>query len=86
MNAIDIKSKFVTITLEDNSIVEAEVVFTFEENGDTFILYAIDEIVYPAKIADDDSLIVIQDDEWEIVEKIFNEFLEENLDEIKENE
>ena len=71
------KTKFVTITLDDESTVEAEVVFTFEENGDTFILYAIDDIVYPAKIAEDDSLITIENDEWEIIEKIFNEFMEE---------
>ncbi|MDK2819475.1 MAG: DUF1292 domain-containing protein [Mycoplasmataceae bacterium] len=69
------KSKFVTITLDDNSQVEAEVVFTFEENGDVFILYAIDDIVYPAKIGEDDSLINLENDEWEIVEKIFNEFM-----------
>ena len=70
------KSKFVTITLDDETTVEAEVVFTFEENGDTFILYAIDDIVHPAKIAEDDSLIMIEDDEWEIIEKIFKEFME----------
>lgn len=80
------KSKFVTITLDDKSQVEAEVVFTFEENGDTFILYAIDDTVYPAKIADDDSLILLEDDEWEIVEKIFNEFMEDEENDIFEDE
>ncbi len=80
------KSKFVTITLEDDTTVEAEVVFTFEENGDTFILYAINDMVHPAKIAEDDSLIMIEDDEWEIVEKIFNEFMEDEENDIFEDE
>lgn len=87
-NDIDLekKSKFVTITLDDKSTIEAEVVFTFEENGDTYILYAIGDTVYPAKIADDDSLIMIEEDEWEIIEKIFNEFMEDEDNDIFENE
>ncbi|MGL5732929.1 MAG: DUF1292 domain-containing protein [Metamycoplasmataceae bacterium] len=80
------KSKFVTITLEDDSTVEAEVVFTFEENGDTYILYAIGDTVHPAKIAEDDSLIMIEDDEWDIVEKIFNEFMNDEENDIFEDE
>ncbi len=80
------KSKFVTITLEDETTVEAEVVFTFEENGDTFILYAIGDTVHPAKIAEDDSLIMIENDEWEIVEKIFQEFMEDEENDIYEDE
>ncbi|MGL5204634.1 MAG: DUF1292 domain-containing protein [Metamycoplasmataceae bacterium] len=80
------KSKFVTITLDDESTVEAEIVFTFEENGDTYILYAIGETVHPAKIAEDDSLIMIEDDEWEIVEKIFNEFMNDDENDIFEDE
>ncbi|MGL4252138.1 MAG: DUF1292 domain-containing protein [Metamycoplasmataceae bacterium] len=79
------KDKFVTITLEDDSTVEAEIVFTFEENGDTYILYAIGNNVHPAKIADDDSLIMLEDDEWEIVEKIFNEFMEDEENNIFED-
>jgi hypothetical protein len=63
INDLEKKAKFVTITLEDETTVEAEVVFTFEENGDTFILYAIEDMVHPAKIAEDDSLIMIEDDE-----------------------
>ncbi|MGL6125276.1 MAG: DUF1292 domain-containing protein [Metamycoplasmataceae bacterium] len=80
------KEKFVTITLEDESTIEAEVVFTFEENGDTYILYAIGDTVHPAKIADDDSLIMLENDEWEIVEKIFNEFMEDEDNDIFEEE
>ena len=52
--------------------------FTFEENGDQFILYEIDDVVYGAKLNEDDSLKPIEEDEWELVEKIFNEWNEEN--------
>lgn len=75
-----------TITLEDNTKIDANILFTFEENGDQFIVYEIEDeingeiqsIAYAAKINDDNSIIPIEEDEWPIVEKIFNEWQEDN--------
>ena len=65
------------IELEDGKWVDASVLFTFEENGDQFIMYEIEEMAYGAKVKEDNTLISIEDDEWDLVEKIFNEWLDE---------
>ncbi len=65
------------IELEDGKWVDASVLFTFEENGDQFIMYEIEEMAYGAKVKEDNTLIPIEDDEWDLVEKIFNEWLDE---------
>lgn len=75
-----------TITLEDGQVIDANVLFTFEENGDQYIIYEIEHevdgeieyVAYAAKINDDNSITQISEDEWPIIEKIFNEWMEEN--------
>lgn len=65
------------IELENGKWIDANILFTFEENGDQFIMYEIDDVAYGAKVNEDNSLVKIEDDEWNLVEKIFNEWLEE---------
>lgn len=77
-NKENLKNNVIEVELSDGKKVNANVVFTFEENGDQFILYEINDVVYGAKLNDDDSLKPIEEDEWELVEKIFNEWNEEN--------
>lgn len=78
----------INIELENGQKVDANILFTFNENGDQFILYEIDNVAYGAKIKDDNNLEAINDDEWELVEKIFNEWAEdqEEDDEQEDNE
>lgn len=79
MNSKDnLKNNVIDVELDNGQKVNANIVFTFEENGDQFILYEIDNVVYGAKLNEDDSLKPIEEDEWELVEKIFNEWNEEN--------
>ena len=77
-NKENLKNNIIEVELNDGRKVNANIVFTFEENGDQFILYEIDDIVYGAKLNEDDSLKPIEEDEWELVEKIFHEWNEEN--------
>ena len=77
-NKDKLKNNIIEVELNDGKKVNANIVFTFEENGDQFILYEIDDVVYGAKLNEDDSLKPIEEDEWELVEKIFNEWNEEN--------
>ena len=77
-NKEKLKHNIIEVELNDGKKVNANIVFTFEENGDQFILYEIDDVVYGAKLNEDDSLKPIEEDEWELVEKIFNEWNEEN--------
>ena len=77
-NKEKLKNNIIEVELNDGKKVNANIVFTFEENGDQFILYEIDDVVYGAKLNEDDSLKPIEEDEWELVEKIFNEWNEEN--------
>ena len=77
-NKEKLKNNIIQVELNDGKKVNANIVFTFEENGDQFILYEIDDVVYGAKLNEDDSLKPIEEDEWELVEKIFNEWNEEN--------
>ena len=77
-NKEKLKNNIIEVELNDGKKVNANIVFTFEENGDQFILYEIDDVVYGAKLNEDDSLKPIEEDEWELVEKIFNEWNEGN--------
>lgn len=70
----------IDIELENGKKINANILFTFEENGDQFIMYEIDEIAYGAKIKEDNSLVAIEEDEWNLVEKIFNEWMKENIE------
>ena len=77
-NKEKLKNNIIEVELNDGKKVNANIVMSFEENGDQFILYEIDDVVYGAKLNEDDSLKPIEEDEWELVEKIFNEWNEEN--------
>ncbi len=77
-NKENLKNNIIEVELKDGKKVNANIVFTFEENGDQFILYEINDVVYGAKLNEDNSLRQIEEDEWELVEKIFNEWNAEN--------
>ena len=77
-NKEKLKNNIIEVELNDGKKVNANIVFTFEENGDQFILYEIDDVVYGAKLNEDDFLKSIEEEEWELVEKIFNEWNEGN--------
>ncbi|MBR3347951.1 MAG: hypothetical protein IKG36_00855 [Mycoplasmataceae bacterium] len=70
----------IDIELENNKKVQGKILFTFNENGDQFILYEIDGTAYGGKLKYDNSIMPISDDEWGLVEQIFNQWMEENED------
>lgn len=63
---------------EKGKDIEGEILFTFEANGDDFILYSINDEAYAAKIDEAGNLTPVEEDEWKLVEKIYNEFLEDS--------
>lgn len=67
----------ISIELENGKTVEGEILFEFEENGDDFVAYVIEETIYVAKYDEDGKLFPIAEDEWPLVEKIVNSFLED---------
>lgn len=81
-----INNNVLTITLENGQIIDANIILTFKENGDQFIIYEIEEkndfneysVVYGSKIDENNLIKPIENDEWPIVEKIFNEWVEQN--------
>lgn len=84
-NEYYLQDNVLSITLEDGTQIDANILFTFNENGEQFIVYEIEHenngdvqsTAYAAKVNEDNSIKPIEEDEWEIVEKIFNEWLEE---------
>ena len=62
-NKEKLNNNIIEVELNDGKKVNANIVFTFEENGDQFILYEIDDVVYGAKLNEDDSLKPIEEDE-----------------------
>ena len=67
----------ITILDSEGNEREGEILFTFEANGDDVILYELDDLVYAARINDDNSLSPIEDDEWKLIEKIYLEYQED---------
>ncbi len=78
-----INDDVINIELSNGKKIDANILFTFNEDGDQYIMYEIDNVAYGAKVKPDNSLAPINDDEWELVERIFNEWCE---DEDIENE
>lgn len=60
---------------------EGEILFTFEANGDNFVLYSLGENAFAAKIDGENKLSSVNKDEWPLIEKIYNEWLEEQGEE-----
>lgn len=86
MKEAKINDDVINIELEDGTKVDANILFTFNENGDQFILYEIDQVAYGAKVKDDNRLEAIDEDEWALVEKIFNEWVEDQEDDDEGND
>jgi len=72
------KDNELIITMDDNTKKVANIIFSFEINGDNYIFYKIKNIAYAAKYNDKNDLIPIENDEWEIVKKIFDKYQAEN--------
>lgn len=67
----------IEIKTDNGKVLQGEILFTFEANGDDFILYGVGDEVFAAKIDDKKNLSQVEEDEWPLVEKIFNQFMEE---------
>ena len=70
------QDKEIIITLKSGKEEKASVLFTFEVNGDDFILYELNHKAYAAKLNEDDSLTAVNEDEWNLVEKTYNQYIE----------
>ncbi len=77
----EIEEKKIIVEDADGKKIEAEILFTFNENDEQFIMYEIDGVAYGAKLNEDDTLKPIEEDEWKLVERIYNEWLEDQEEE-----
>ncbi|MGL4183847.1 MAG: hypothetical protein ACRCRP_01810 [Metamycoplasmataceae bacterium] len=75
----------ITIFLENGEEKKAKVVFAFNEAGDDYILYSLEGAIYPAIINDKNEILPIPEEEIDIIETIYNEYLD-SLDETDEEE
>ncbi len=75
------EDKKIEVKTEDGKILEGEILFTFEANGDDFVLYQINDEVFAAKIDEHKNLRQVEEDEWPLVEGIFNDYMDELEDE-----
>ncbi len=74
------EDRTIEITLDDGTKAEGEILFTFEANGDDFVLYELKEELFGAKINEEGELKPIAKDEWSLVEKVYEEY-KENFEE-----
>lgn len=70
-------SKQVYVKDAEGKELEGEILFTFELNGSDFVFYKIEEQVFAAQVNQDGDLKAIPDDEWKLVEQIFNQYMKE---------
>ncbi len=80
------KDRTIEIELEDGEKVEGKILFTFEANGDDFVLYELKEQVFAAKVDDNNNLKAVEEDEWPLVEKVFKEYMEDTDEDEVEDE
>ncbi len=67
--------KKIIITMKNGEEKEGLILFTFESNGDDYVLYELDDNAYAAKIHEDDSLTAVNEDEWKLVESAYQEYI-----------
>ncbi len=70
----------IIVTDENNQTHEGKIIFSFEENGDEYVIYELKDQVFGAKVDNNNNLTAINDDEWPLVEKIYNQYLNDNED------
>ena len=70
------EEKKIYVTDDKGNQIEGEIVFSFEANGDDFVIYQIKDEAFCAKVDEKNQLSPVQEDEWPLVEKIFNEYME----------
>ncbi len=78
-------SNKITIIDQNNNKLKAKILFTFNENGDDFVLYELNENVYAAKWKNKSELKSIEKDEWKIIEKIYEDYID-SQEKVKEND
>ena len=71
------KDRTIIVTDENNVEHEGKIIFTFEANGDNFVLYELNEQAFACKVDEEGNLTPVEEDEWKLVEKIYNEYLED---------
>lgn len=67
------------IKTEDGREVEGEILFTFEANGDDFVFYTLEgsDEANVSKVDEEGNLKPVEDDEWKLLEKVFEEYQED---------
>ena len=81
-----LEERTIIITGDDGIEREGFILFSFEANGDEFVLYELEDNAYAAKVDDNGDLAPIEEDEWKLVEKIYNEYMEDEGEEVEEDE
>ena len=71
------EESLIEIKTEDGKTLQGEILFHFEANGDNFVLYEVGEELFAAKIDENNQLQPVEEDEWPMVEKIYNQFIED---------
>ena len=66
----------IIITLENGSQAEGVILFTCEANHEEYVFYEFEGKVLAAKYDENNNLKEINHDEWSIVEKIYNDYVE----------
>lgn len=75
LNSNSDQERAIFIIDKNNQKREGEILFSFEENGDEYVIYELDNQVFGAKVDQKNDLFPIEEDEWPLVEKIYEQFL-----------
>lgn len=71
------QNRSIFITDKNNQKHEGSILFSFEENGDEYVIYELNNQAFAAKVDNNNNLFPIEEDEWPLVEKIYEQFLKD---------
>lgn len=66
----------IIIKLDDGTTKSAKIVFAFNQGGDDFIVYELEGKTFASTVDQNNNLRILDEKEREIVEEIYNNFLE----------
>ncbi|CAM9093802.1 DUF1292 domain-containing protein [Mycoplasma marinum] len=75
------EDRIIEVVLENGEKAEGIILFTFEANGDNFVLYEIQEQLFAAKVDEQGGLKSVEEDEWSLIEKVYEEYQETYVEE-----
>ena len=76
-----VNSEEIIITNKNNEKEKAKILFITKQNDNEYIFYELKNKLFVSKLLKDNQLEDVSEEEWQILEQIYQEYIQENATE-----